>query len=145
MDVDRLVRPSGPQASKVSLSIILGIGALFVTLGFVSSSDYHPSPVRDIILIAGGALLISVGAVGLRSPTFSLAGRTEVSASRLYAQAAAALLALGIGSILILGVSWEAIGWLLPGALAAHRSWQLHRLTRLARDKGLTPPPTFLL
>jgi hypothetical protein len=127
MDIDRLVRPSGPQASRVWLGIITGIGSLFVILGFLSSSDYHPSPVRDTVLIAGGALLATIGLVGLRSPTFSLTGHSSISPSRLYAQAGVALLALGGTAILLLGVGWDAIGWVLPGGLALHRSWQLRR------------------
>jgi len=141
MDSDRLIRPSGARASRTWLAAILLVGLLFVALGFVSTSDHHPSPVRDTILIAGGALLVITGAVGLRSPTFSLSGHTSVSPSRLYAQAGVALLALGIAFSLLLERSWDTIFWLLPGILVLHHSWRLHRPDRSPQDSVLDPPP----
>lgn len=141
MDFDRLSRPTEPRTSRAWLLIILLIGALFVTAGFISTSDEHPSPVRDTVLIAGGAILALTGAVGLRSPTYSVSGRAQISVSRLYAQLGIVLLALGLSSILLLGIGWDSVGWLLPGALALHRSWLLHRLTLAAREKELSPPP----
>mgnify|MGYP000858978572 CR=1 FL=1 len=51
--MDRLTRPNPPGSSRFFLSIILAIGAVFVVLGFVSATDYTPSPVRDTVLVAG--------------------------------------------------------------------------------------------
>jgi hypothetical protein len=141
MDADRLVRPSGARASRSWLAAILLVGLLFVALGFASTSDHHPSPVRDTILIAGGALLVITGAVGLRSPTFSLSGHTRVSPSRLYAQAGVALLALGIAFSLLLERTWDTLFWLLPGILVIHRSWRLHQPARTPQDSAFDPRP----
>lgn len=138
--MDRLTRPSPPGSSRFFLSIILAIGAVFVVLGFVSATDYSPSPVRDTVLVAGGTLLVLTGVLGLKSPTYSLSGSRELSPSRLYAQLGVALLGLGIGSTLLLGPGWDTAAWLLPGILALHRSYLLHRFAKFAKGKGMELP-----
>lgn len=137
--MDRLTRPSPPGSSRFFLTVILVIGAVFVVLGFVSATDYSPSPVHDTVLVAGGTLLVLTGVIGLKSPTYSLSGSRSLSPSRLYAQLGVALLGLGIGSTLLLGPGWDSAAWLLPGVLALHRSYLLHRFAKFARAKGIEP------
>ncbi|MFN8654472.1 MAG: hypothetical protein U0133_21415 [Gemmatimonadales bacterium] len=141
--MDRLTRPNPPGSSRFFLSIILAIGAVFVVLGFVSATDYTPSPVRDTVLVAGGTLLVLTGVIGLKSPTYSLSGSVELSPARLYAQLGVALLGLGVGSTLLLGPGWDTAAWLLPGVLALHRSYLLYRFAKFAKDKGIDPSTEF--